>query len=69
MSTLPAATQHCTQNYSQNNKARKRNTNELYNLHQIEKFLERYNIPELAQEGIKNLNRCITSKKSEPVIK
>ena len=31
------------------------------NLHEIDKFLEKYNIPKLNQEETENLNRPITS--------
>ena len=35
----------------------------------MEKFFEKYNLPRLNQEQIENLNRPITSKESESVIK
>lgn len=35
----------------------------------MERFLETYNLPRLNQEKIENLNRPITSKKTESVIK
>ena len=39
------------------------------NLEDMDKFLEKYNFPKLNQEEIENLNRPITSKEIEPVIK
>ena len=39
------------------------------NLEETNKFLERYNLPKLNQEVIENLNRPITSKEIESVIK
>ena len=33
-----------------------------------EKFLERYNLPRLNQEEIENINRLITSNKTETAI-
>ena len=39
------------------------------NLEEMEKFLEKYNIPKLSQEEIENLNRPITSTEIETVIK
>ena len=39
------------------------------NLEEMEKFLEKYNLPKLNQEEIENLNRCITSMEIETVIK
>ena len=36
---------------------------------EMDKFLERYNFPRLNQEEIENMNRPITSNKSETVIK
>ena len=39
------------------------------NLEEIDKFLERYNLPRLNQEEIENMNRLITSNKVETVIK
>ena len=38
------------------------------NLEEMDKFLERYNLPRLHQEEIENLNRPITSNKIESVI-
>ena len=35
----------------------------------MEKFLEKYNLPKLNQEEIKNLNRPITSMEIETIIK
>ena len=39
------------------------------NLEEMDKFLEKYNFPELNQEEIENLNRPITSTEIETVIK
>ena len=39
------------------------------NLGEMNKFLEKYNIPKLNQEEIENLNRPITSMEIETVIK
>ena len=39
------------------------------NLEEIDKFLEKYSFPKLNQEEIENLNRPITSKKIETVIR
>ena len=39
------------------------------NLEEMDKFLERYNLPRLNQEEIENMNRPITSKEIETVIK
>ena len=39
------------------------------NLEEMEKFLEKYNLPKLNQEEIENLNRPITSMEIETVIK
>ena len=39
------------------------------NLEEIDKFLERYNLPRLNQEVIENMNRPITSNELETVIK
>ena len=39
------------------------------NLEEMDKFLEKYNIPKLNQEEIENLNRPITSMEIETVIK
>ena len=43
--------------------------NEMDNLEEMDKFLEKYNLPKLSQEEIGNLNRIITSMKIETVIK
>ena len=40
----------------------------LDNLEEMDKFLERYNLPRLNQEEIENMNRPITSKEIETVI-
>ena len=39
------------------------------NLEEMDKFLEKYNYPKLNQEEIENLNRPITSKEIETVIR
>ena len=39
------------------------------NLEEMDKFLERYNLPRLNQEEIENMNRPITSTETETVIK
>ena len=39
------------------------------NLGEMDKFLERYNLPQLNQEEIENMNRPITSNEIETVIK
>ena len=39
------------------------------NLEEMDKFLERYNLPRLNQEEIENMNRPITSTEIQTVIK
>ena len=39
------------------------------NLEEIDKFLEKHNLPKLNQEEIENLNRPITIKSIEAIIK
>ena len=39
------------------------------NLEEIDKFLEKYNLPKLNQEETENMNRLITSQKNETVTK
>ena len=43
--------------------------NKLDNLEEMDKFLEKYNLPNLNQEEIENLNRPITSTEIKAVIK
>ena len=43
--------------------------NIMESLEEMEKFLERYNLPRLSQEEIENMTRLITSTKIEMVIK
>ena len=43
--------------------------NKMDNLEEIDKFLEKHNIPRLNQEEIENINRPITSSEIETVIK
>ena len=43
--------------------------NKMDNLEEMDRFLENYNLLRLNQEGIENINRTITSTKTETVIK
>ena len=43
--------------------------NKMDNLEDMDKFLERYNLPRLNQKEIKHMNRPITSEEIETVIK
>ena len=43
--------------------------NKMNNLEEIDKFLEKYNFPELNEEEIENLNRPITSTETETLIR
>ena len=43
--------------------------NKMENLKEMDKFLERYNLPRLNQEEVQNMNRPITSTEIETVIK
>ena len=42
--------------------------NKMDNLEEVDKFLERYNLPRLNHEEIENMNRPITSNEIETVI-
>ena len=42
--------------------------NKMGNLEEMDKFLERYNLPTLNQEEIENMNKPITSTEIESVI-
>ena len=44
-------------------------SNKLDNLKEIDTFIETYNIPKLNHDKIENLNRLITSRENESVIK
>ena len=41
----------------------------MYNLEEMDEFLEKFNFPKLNQEEIENLNRPITSTEIETVIR
>ena len=45
------------------------NANKMDNLEEMDKFLERYNLPRLNQEEIENMNRPVTSNEIETVVK
>ena len=40
----------------------------MHDLEEMDKFLERYNLPRMNQEEIENVNRSITSTKIEKVM-
>ena len=42
--------------------------NRMHNLEEMDKFLERYNLPRLNQEEIENISRPITSNEIETMI-
>ena len=42
--------------------------NKMHDLEEMDKFLERYNLPRMNQEEIENVNRSITSTKIEKVM-
>ena len=44
-------------------------TNKMENLEEMDKFLERYNLPRLNQKEVENMNRPITSNEIESVTK
>ena len=41
----------------------------MYDVEEMDKFLEKYNFPKLNQEEIENLNRCLTSTEIETVFR
>ena len=43
-------------------------SNKMDNLEEMDKFLERYNLPRLKQEEIENINRLIWSSEDKSVI-
>ena len=43
--------------------------NKMDNLQEMDKFLQRYNLPRLNQEETENINRTITSNEIETVVK
>ena len=43
-------------------------SNEMYNLEEMDKFLERDDLPRLTKEEIENMNRPVTSTEIETVI-
>uniref|UniRef100_A0A8C3VSH8 Uncharacterized protein n=1 Tax=Catagonus wagneri TaxID=51154 RepID=A0A8C3VSH8_9CETA len=43
--------------------------NKMENLEEMDKFLEKYNLPRLNRDEIENMNRPITSSEIETVIK
>ena len=64
VTTDPAKTQRIMRDYYKKLYAHKMN-----NLEEMDKFLEKHNLPRLNQEEIENINRPITSTEIEVVIK
>ena len=63
-------TQQTTQKYKGSQETAVTNyANKMDNLEEMDKFLQKYNLPKLNQEEIENLNRPITSMEMETVIK
>ena len=44
-------------------------TNKMENIEEMDRFLEKYNLPRLNQDGIEKMNRPITSTEIKTVIK
>ena len=63
-------TQQTTQKYKGSQETAVTNyANKMDNLEEMDKFLQKYNLPKLNQEEIENLNRPITSTEIETIIK